>query len=88
MTRAVHYATYVFLPIDMPSSATSRLAIKDSKLIESKFLLQSATHGYARLACSDNHNRNVGNGISVVSIESRNGVGRLNKRGVNSSVSF
>ena len=52
-----HITRHSGISIDPPSASNARLTIKDSKLVESKLLFQSAAHCNARLSCTDNDDR-------------------------------
>jgi hypothetical protein len=70
LLESVHVPCDSWVAINPPSPSNTSLTIKDSKLVESKLLLQLARHGDAGGTSTNNDNRVVCVGIVLVAVYS------------------
>lgn len=63
---SIHVTSGAGIPVDPPSTTNARLPFKDSKLVCSKNLFQTAAHRHTGFPSPDNEHRVVGKSVSAI----------------------
>jgi hypothetical protein len=67
-TQNIHVASNTRVSINPPCASNPGLAVEDSKLIEPEYFFHAASHGNARLPCTNNDHRVIRVAIGVIAI--------------------